>query len=78
MFAMSYINIVLNTIPTLYEGYVVSVHRMDMENRPVDPGSMEGTNFGSSGICFFFFFWDGVFGDSRSDYLCFLGGVLVF
>ena len=58
--------------------YIVSVHGMDMENRPVDPGSMEGTNFGSSGICFFFFFWDGVFGDSRSDYLCFLGGVLVF
>ena len=27
----------LNIIPTLYEGYVVSVHRMVMENRPVDP-----------------------------------------
>ena len=32
-----YINIVLNIIPTLYEGYIVSVHRMVMENRPVDP-----------------------------------------
>ena len=29
----------LNIIPTLYEGYirVVSVHRIVMENRPVDP-----------------------------------------
>ena len=34
---MSYINIVLNVIPTLYEGYIASVHRMVMENRPVDP-----------------------------------------
>ena len=31
----SSINIVLNIIPTLYEGYTVSVHRMVMENRPV-------------------------------------------
>ena len=31
-------SIVLNIIPTLYEGYIVSVHRMVMENRPVDPG----------------------------------------
>ena len=30
-----YKNIVLNIIPTLYEGYIVSVHRMVMENRPV-------------------------------------------
>ena len=35
---MPYINIVLNIIPTLYEGCIVSVHRMVMENRPVDPG----------------------------------------
>ena len=28
---LSYINIVLNAIPTLYEGYIVSVHRMVME-----------------------------------------------
>ena len=33
LFALSYINIVLNIIPTLYEGYIVSVHRMVMENR---------------------------------------------
>ena len=41
---MSYINIVLNIIPTLYEGYIVSVHRMVMENRPVDPGSIQGSH----------------------------------
>ena len=41
---MPYIHIVLNTIPTLYEGYVVSVHRMVMENRPVDPGSIQGSH----------------------------------
>ena len=39
---MSYINIVLNIIATLYEGYIVSVHRMVIENRPVDPGSIQG------------------------------------
>ena len=39
---MSYINSVLNIIPTLNEGYIVSVHRMVMENRPVDPGSIQG------------------------------------
>ena len=33
---MSHVNIVLNIIPTLYEGYIVSVHKMVMENRPVD------------------------------------------
>ena len=41
---MSYINIVLNIIPTLYEGYIVSVHRMVVENRPVDPGSIQGSH----------------------------------
>ena len=41
---MSYINIVLNIIPTLYEGYIESVHRMVMENRPVDPGSIQGSH----------------------------------
>ena len=41
---MSYINIVLDIIPTLYERYVVSVHRMVMENRPVDPGSIQGSH----------------------------------
>ena len=39
-----YKNIVLNIIPTLYEGYIVSVHRMIMENRPVDPGSIQGSH----------------------------------
>ena len=41
---MSYIHVVLNTIPTLYEGYIVSVHRMVMENRPVDPGRIQGSH----------------------------------
>ena len=41
---MPYINIVLNIIPTLYEGYIVSVLRMVMENRPVDPGSIQGSH----------------------------------
>ena len=31
-------------IPTLYEGYIVSVHRMVMENRPVDLGSIQGSH----------------------------------
>ena len=44
LFTMSYINIVLNIIPTLYEGYIVSVNRMVMENRPVDPGSIQGSH----------------------------------
>ena len=38
LFTVSYNNIV---IPTLYEGYIVSVHRMVMGNRPVDPGSIQ-------------------------------------
>ena len=41
LLTMSYNNIVLNIIPTLYEGYIVSVHRTVMENRPVDPGSIQ-------------------------------------
>ena len=44
LFTMSYNNIVLNIIPTLFEGYIVSVHRMVMENRPVDPGSIQGSH----------------------------------
>ena len=36
--------VVLNIIPTLYEGYIVSLHRMVMENRPVDPGSIQGSH----------------------------------
>ena len=28
LLTMSYNNMVLNIIPTLYEGYIVSVHRM--------------------------------------------------
>ena len=39
---MSYNNIVLNIIPTLYEGYIV--YRMVTENRPVDPGSIQGSH----------------------------------
>ena len=31
-----------NTYP--YEGYIVSVHRTVMENRPVDPGSIQGSH----------------------------------
>ena len=34
----------LNIIPTLLEGYIVSVHRMVIENRPVDPGSFQGSH----------------------------------
>ena len=34
----------LNIIPTLYEGYIVSVHIMVIENRPVDPGSIQGSH----------------------------------
>ena len=41
LLTMSYNNIVLNIIPTLYEGYVVSAHRMVLENRPVDPDSIQ-------------------------------------
>ena len=41
LFTMSYNNRVLNVIPTLYEGYIVSVHRMVIENCPVDPGSIQ-------------------------------------
>ena len=44
MFTMSYTKIVLNIIRTPYEGAVVSVHRMVMENRPVDPGSIQGSH----------------------------------
>ena len=33
LFTISSINIVLSIIPTLYEGYTVSVHRMVVENR---------------------------------------------
>ena len=41
LFTMSYNNIALNIIPTLYEGYIVSVHGMVMENRPVYPGGIQ-------------------------------------
>ena len=44
LFTMSYNKIVLNIIPTLYEGSIASVHRMAMENRPVDPGSIQGSH----------------------------------
>ena len=39
---MSYIHIVLNITPTLYEGcYIVE---WVLENRPVDPGSIQGSH----------------------------------
>ena len=44
---MSYIytrSIALTIIPTLYEGYIVSVHKMVIENRPFDPGSIQGSH----------------------------------
>ena len=44
LLTVSYHNIVLNIIPTLCEGFIVSVHRMVMENRPVDPGSIQGSH----------------------------------
>ena len=44
LLTMSYNYIVLSVIPTLYEGHIVSVHRMVMENRPVDPGSIKGNH----------------------------------
>ena len=34
----------IEIITPLYEGCVVSVHRMVMENRPVDPGSIQGSH----------------------------------
>ena len=43
LLTMSYNNIVLHTLPTLDEGYIVSGHRTVMENRPVDPGSIPGS-----------------------------------
>ena len=50
LFTMSYDNIVLQIIPALYEGYIVSVHRMVMENRPVYPGSIQGSHLLTSFI----------------------------
>ena len=44
LFTMSYNNIVLNIISTLYEGYIVSAHGMVIEDRPVDPGSIQGSH----------------------------------
>ena len=44
LLTMSYSNNVLDIIPTLYEGYIVSVHRVVIENRPVDPGSIQGSH----------------------------------
>ena len=34
----------LNISPTVYAGYIASVHRMVTENRPVDPGSIQGSH----------------------------------
>ena len=43
--ALPHFNNMLNIIPTLYEGYIVSVHRMVMKNRPVDPSSIQGSHW---------------------------------
>ena len=32
---MPYNNVVLNIVPTLYAGYIASVHRMVVENRQI-------------------------------------------
>ena len=37
-------SVVLTVDVFLYEGYIVSAHRMVMENRPVDPGSIQGSH----------------------------------
>ena len=44
LFTMFCKNVVLNIIPTLYEGFMVSVHIMVMESRPIDPGSIQGSH----------------------------------
>ena len=44
LLTMSYNNIVLNIMPTPYKGYIVSVHRMVMENGHVDPDSIQGSH----------------------------------
>ena len=41
LLTMSYNKIVLNIIPTLYAGCMVSVQTMVKENRPVDHGSIQ-------------------------------------
>ena len=41
---MSYLHIVLYIIPNLIEGCIVSVPILVMENRPVDPGSIQGSH----------------------------------
>ena len=38
LLTMSYNNVILNIISTLYAGYIVSVHIIVKENRLVDPG----------------------------------------
>ena len=44
LLTMSYNIIMLFIIHTLYAGYIGSVYRMVMENRPVDPGSIQGNH----------------------------------
>ena len=36
-------NVMLNIILTLYAGYIVLARGMLMANRPVDPGSIQGS-----------------------------------
>ena len=42
LLTMSHNNIVLNIIPTLHEGYIVSVHRMVMEIVPLTLAASRG------------------------------------
>ena len=44
MLTMSCHNILINIIPTLYAGYIVSAHIIVVEKRPVDPGSIQGSH----------------------------------
>ena len=44
LLAISYNNIVLDIIATLNEGYIASVHRMVVQNRPVDPRGIQGSH----------------------------------
>ena len=44
LLTMLYNNVKLNIIYSLYAGYTVSAHIIFMENRLVDPGSVEGNH----------------------------------
>ena len=42
--AKKFRNVPQQIISSFYEGYMASVHRMVIENRPVDPGSIQGSH----------------------------------